>query len=152
MVIGYNSPIGTIAIEMHDGVLSRIEFDSPRDASSDFPDSLHKTKLWLDIFFSGRNPGFIPPYEISCSPFERKVYDILLEIPYGHVMTYKEIAREISPSMSAQAVGGAVGRNPLPLVIPCHRVVAAGGRLGGFSPGLEIKKQLLSLEGLGIFR
>ena len=148
MVLGYNSPVGTISIEGEDGVLTKVVFSCPSSVSFDFPSSFKDVRLWLDLYFSGHEPGFVPKHIITCTPFEKMVYDILMTIPYGHVITYGEIARKISSLMSPQAVGGALGRNPLPLIIPCHRVVASNGKIGGFSAGVDIKRKLLSLEGM----
>ena len=80
--------------------------------------------------------------------FQREVWKILQKIPYGMTRTYGEIAEEISPGMSAQAVGNAVGRNPLPIIVPCHRVLGKDGRLTGYRGGLEMKKYLLKTEGI----
>ena len=106
---------------------------------------------WLTAYFSGQIPGFTPPLRPKGTPFRRAVWDILLTIPYGQTMTYGEIASVIAarqglPHMSAQAVGGAVGRNPISLIIPCHRVVGVGGRLTGYAGGLDRKDWLLAME------
>ena len=110
-----------------------------------------QTCNWLDIYFSGRIPDFIPPISLNTTPFRKAVYDILLTIPYGQTMTYGEIANIIAEQngverMSAQAVGGAVGHNPVSIIIPCHRVVGADGRLTGYAGGLDRKIELLKLE------
>ena len=110
------------------------------------------TGRWLDIFFSGRQPAFTPPLRMRGSVFRRHVWEVLLTIPFGQTMTYGEIARRIAeenclPSMSAQAVGGAVGHNSLSLIIPCHRVVGADGALTGYAGGIERKAWLLKMEG-----
>ncbi len=132
-----------------------------------------ETKKWLDIYFSGKEPDFTPPLKWETTPFRKAVWEILLTIPYGQTMTYGEIGERISMEtlsalqketalweeaplpekipkssgkMSAQAVGGAVGHNPISLIIPCHRVVGADGKLTGYAGGLEKKRQLLILE------
>lgn len=106
---------------------------------------------WLDVYFSGRSPGFTPPLRPAGTPFQQAVWALLLEIPYGQTATYGEIAgrlaRQSGRRASARAVGGAVGRNPISLVIPCHRVVGAGGSLTGYAGGVEKKLRLLALEG-----
>lgn len=110
-----------------------------------------ETRRWLDVYFSGREPHFTPPLKISGTPFRRAVWDILLRIPYGRTVTYGDIAREIAAlrggRMSAQAVGGAVGHNPVSVIIPCHRVVGSGGSLTGYAGGIRLKLRLLQLEG-----
>lgn len=114
-----------------------------------------ETARWLDMYFSGREPDFVPNYKvINPTPFRKEVYEVMLSIPFGNVLTYGDIARIIAnnhniPKMSAQAVGNAVGSNPICLIIPCHRVVGANNRLGGYGGGLENKKALLRLEGRG---
>lgn len=110
-----------------------------------------RTREWLDIYFSGRDPGFTPPLSARGTVFQETVWEILKSIPYGQVISYGEIARQIaagrgSGRMSAQAVGGAVGRNPIVIIVPCHRVVGADGSLTGYAEGLDRKEALLKLE------
>ena len=106
---------------------------------------------WLDIYFSGHAPDFTPPLRMRGSAFRRAVWETLLTIPYGRTATYGEIARRAAslmglPRMSAQAIGGAAGRNAISLIIPCHRVVGANGSLTGYAGGMERKVRLLELE------
>ncbi len=113
-----------------------------------------ETRRWLDVYFSGREPGFTPALALHASAFRMMVWQILLTIPYGEVTTYGEIARRVAagmnrPRMSAQAVGGAVGYNPISLIVPCHRVVGADGSLTGYAGGTERKARLLELEQTG---
>lgn len=113
--------------------------------------ALDLTKKWLDIYFSGNIPGFLPPVALDGTDFQLRVWSKLLKIPYGKTVTYGELAKEIAnemgkAKMSAQAVGNAVGKNPIAIIIPCHRVIGADGSLTGFAGGLEIKKELLMLE------
>ncbi len=122
-----------------------------------FKDNLsvfNKTKRWLDCYFKGQKP---PVLEVPLSPqgsfFQQKVWQILLCIPYGKTITYGEIAKKISvqlnmEKMSPQAVGGAVGHNPISIIIPCHRVVGKNDFLTGYAGGLNVKSQLLKLEGV----
>lgn len=119
---------------------------------------LKEAKRWLDAYFTGNRP------EISAlnlaprgSAFQKTVWKLLCEIPYGEVTTYKAVAEKTAralgrPSMSAQAVGGAVGHNPISIIIPCHRVVGADGSLTGYAGGLEKKIRLLTLEGVDMGR
>ena len=116
------------------------------------------TKEWLDIYFSGRQPDFMPAYRIDgLTPFRKEVSDIMQSIPFGHTMTYGEIAALIAQKrgikrMSAQAVGGAVGWNPICIIIPCHRVLGAGRSLTGYGGGIKNKIELLKLEGVVDFK
>lgn len=109
-------------------------------------------KRWLDIYFSGQQPDFMPPLHMSGTPFQMAVWETLREIPYGQTTTYGAIARKIArqrglSKMSAQAVGQAVGRNELSILVPCHRVVGTNGSLTGYAGGIDKKIQLLQLEG-----
>lgn len=111
-----------------------------------------ETKKWLDIYFSGQNPNFTPKYKIkNLTSFREEVTHIMNTIPYGSTVTYKDITNEIAKSrvskkMSAQAVGGAVGANPICIIIPCHRVIGINGNLTGYSGGIKNKIALLNLE------
>lgn len=112
-----------------------------------------QTKRWLDLYFSGREPGFTPALNPAGSAFRRAVWEILLKIPYSKTATYGQIAREIAAArglakMSAQAVGGAVGHNEISIIIPCHRVIGAHGNLTGYAGGIDRKIKLLQLEGV----
>ncbi len=111
-----------------------------------------ETSKWLDIYFSGKEPNFIPEYKINnITPFRKEVIDILNNIPFGKTITYKYISKIIAKNrgikrMSSQAVGGAVGWNPICIIIPCHRVVGTNGSLTGYGGGIENKVALLTLE------
>lgn len=116
-----------------------------------------ETREWLDTYFSGKEPNFLPPIHMIGTEFQKSVWKILLEIPYGKTVTYGEIAKQIASQrglarMSAQAVGGAVGHNEISIIIPCHRVVGAGGNLTGYAGGIDKKIQLLTLEGADMSR
>lgn len=134
---------------------------SPRDASSARL-ALDAARTWLDTYFSGRDPGALPPLHLMGSTFQRTVWARLVEIPYGETTTYGAIAGELAsakraeaasrgedPSairVSARAVGGAVGRNPISVIVPCHRVLGTGGSITGYAGGLDRKRALLCLE------
>ena len=106
-----------------------------------------ETRRWLDLYIAaGEKPDSIPPLAPLGTPFQQRVWKILLTIPYGKTMSYGDIACLVSPTMSAQAVGGAVGRNPIAIIIPCHRVIGADGSLTGYGGGLERKRWMLELE------
>ena len=111
-----------------------------------------QTKDWLDRYFAGEKPAASQlPLAPAGSPFRQRVWDIMCQIPYGQTMTYGEIARQIAGEtgrpMSGQAVGGAVGHNPISIIMPCHRVVGSSGSLTGYAGGLDVKLRLLELEG-----
>ena len=100
---------------------------------------------WLDLYFSGRKPDFLPPIKLIGTPFQRHVWQALMDIPYGTTTTYGALARRVG-CRSAQAVGQAVGHNPVAIIVPCHRVVGSDGTLTGYAYGLERKEYLLRLE------
>ena len=160
----YKTPDGFADMLMNsDGeVLTGLWFECSRDEKKHHLDVEEKslpifdeTAKWLDIYFDGRWPDFTPKYSIvNLTDFRREVMERMLEIPFGETITYGDIAREIAEkhglkSMSAQAVGGAVGWNPICIIIPCHRVMGANGAVTGYGGGVENKKALLDLEGIG---
>lgn len=111
------------------------------------------TRRWLDIYFSGHEPDFMPPVHMIGSEFRRCVWELLLQIPYGTTVTYGDLARQVARRrglrrMSAQAVGGAVGHNGISIIVPCHRVVGTNGSLTGYAGGVDKKRRLLELEGV----
>lgn len=112
---------------------------------------LDEAKRWLDVYFSGRQPSFTPPLSLRGTEFQKKVWKLLMDIPYGKTVSYGELARRLAEregltNMSPRAVGNAVGRNPLSILVPCHRVIPADGSLGSYAGGPERKKALLILE------
>ena len=161
----YDSPLGGITMAGDGEALVGLWFDGQKhfaevlhrqNTTADLP-VFRETCRWLDIYFSGNDPGFIPKLCVRATPFRKEVCKILLAIPYGKTMTYSEIATQIAATrgtgkMSAQAVGGAVGHNPISIIIPCHRVVGAGGSLTGYAGGIAKKYQLLLMEKGGIPR
>lgn len=155
----YHSPLGGITISCNGSEITGLWFDGqkyfgdtlPEDyGEKDFP-VFEKTKGWLDIYFSGRNPDFMPPLKMETTPFRKAVWEIMLTIPFGQTMTYGQIADILAKQsglerMSAQAVGGAVAHNSISLLIPCHRVVGTNGSLTGYAGGIQKKVQLLTME------
>ena len=149
----YPSPIGDLILLSEGSFLTALK---PAAFLPPEPGWIHRPELpifiqvrnWLDAYFRGEPQD---PRGILLSPagtvFQRRVWDLLLQIPWGQVRTYGDIAREISPNMSPQAVGGAVGRNPIAILIPCHRVLGTGRALTGYAWGLERKVRLLNHEG-----
>ena len=155
----YDSPLGGILLAADEIGLTGLWFDGQkyfaRGLSSEQEERelpvLFEAKRWLDIYFTGKEPDFLPPLHSIGSAFRRSVWEILLQIPYGRTTTYGEIARLLSEKrgltrMSAQAVGGAVGHNEISIIIPCHRVVGADGSLTGYAGGIGKKEKLLELE------
>ena len=161
----YESPLGGILLAADEIGLTGLWFDGQkcfaRDLSGERVDqetpALTEARRWLDIYFTGKEPDFLPPLHPTGSEFRKAVWEILLQIPYGQTTTYGEIARQLAEKqglarMSAQAVGGAVGHNKISIIIPCHRVVGSDGNLTGFASGLRRKFRLLALEGLDMSR
>lgn len=155
----YHSPLGGITLASDGNALTGLWFDGQKyfldtlfqkHEEKDLP-VFEQTDHWLDLYFDGKAPGFTPPLKPKGTAFRKAVWDILLTIPYGQTLTYGEIAGKIAKQrglvqMSAQAVGGAVGHNPISIIIPCHRVVGTNGSLTGYAGGIERKIQLLTLE------
>lgn len=155
----YESPVGRLMLVSDGEALTGLWFDWQKYFDTVHPVCYAEKELpvfaqadrWLALYFGGEAPDFLPPLAPEGTPFRKAVWEILLTIPYGKTMTYGEIAREIAKQrgisrMAAQAVGGAVGHNPISLMIPCHRVIGADGSLTGFGGGLSIKEQLLKME------
>lgn len=155
----YASPLGEIRMFSDGKVLLRLDFEQYRFFEEKWMDKaeekdlkvFQETRKWLDLYFQGKNPDFMPDFSLSGSDFQMRVWQKLLQIPYGQVVSYGELARQIAEEkgiakMSAQAVGGAVGRNPISLIVPCHRVIGKDGSLVGYGGGLERKVALLELE------
>ena len=157
----YNSPIGDILLASKNDKLIGLWIENQKYYLSGFKEELkevdnnkilNKAKKWLDRYFDGEKPNI---NELELEPigsdFRKSVWRILCNIPYGEVITYNDIAKEIAKEkgikqMSAQAVGGAVGHNPISIIIPCHRVVGSNGSLTGYAGGVKKKKYLLEHE------
>ena len=149
----YDSPLGGITLASDGEALTGLWFDGQK-YFADTLDAEHEEQplpvfdeavRWLDLYFGGEVPDFTLELSPRGSAFRRRVWDALLAIPYGHTTTYGEIAKKLG-CKSAQAVGGAVGRNPVSLLIPCHRVLGADGSLTGYAGGVDKKRSLLRLE------
>lgn len=149
----YSSPEGEILIAANDNGLTGLWFYGAKYFAADLEDArteeltpvLRQTLRWLDTYFSGSEPDFMPPLELHGSDFRRRVWAELAKIPYGETVTYGEIAKKLGVK-SAQAVGGAVGHNPVSIIVPCHRVLGADGSLTGYAGGTDKKARLLELE------
>ena len=161
----YSSPLGNITAAGNDDGIVGLWFDGQKYFMRTITEKLTpkedltiflQTKKWLDRYFAGEKPS---PKELPLAPagtpFQQNVWRHLCMIPYGETTTYGEIAKKVAKdmkknSMSAQAVGGAVSRNPISIVIPCHRVIGSDGSLTGYAGGLDKKIALLALEGVNI--
>lgn len=150
----YDSPLGRIWMVGDGESLTGLFFEGQKYFDSrrwgqavDCPELpvFEMTRRWLDIFFGGGEPDFVPPLSLNGTVFQRSVWAALQTIPYGRTVSYGELARAVSVR-SAQAVGGAVGRNPVSIIVPCHRVIGADGSLTGYAGGLDRKRALLQLE------
>ncbi len=142
----YRSPLGDIVLTSDGSALTGLRFAEATNGepAQDIP-PLADACRWLDLYFSGAKPDFIPRLAPQGTPFQQSVWGELLAIPYGHTVSYGYIAQRLR-CRSAQAVGGAVGRNPIALIIPCHRVIGSNGQLTGYAYGLDRKQWLLSHE------
>lgn len=159
----YQSPLGAILLAADGEGLTGLWFRGQKyfaaglaeDRRAGESPALTEASRWLDSYFKGQRPEMLPPLHPVGSQFQRAVWDLLLDIPYGSTTTYGELAAKLAvqmgrPRMSAQAVGGAVGHNRISIIIPCHRVVGAGGSLTGYAGGVERKLALLKLEGADV--
>lgn len=154
----YISPLGEILIAANDTCLTGLWFKDQKYYALSLKNPVKKethviieTKKWLDIYFHHEIPDFTPPLSPSGTPFQKQVWHLLLQIPYGETVTYGMLADKISEEkgmkrMSAQAIGGAVGHNPISIIIPCHRVLGKDGSMTGYAGGIERKEKLLLME------
>lgn len=154
----YKSPLGILTLISDKDTLNYILFENDRFYESLKAKAIEKdlkifkqAKNWLDQYFKGQKPNID---DIKIKPkgtiFQIKVWNVLKTIPYGKVVTYGDIAKKINSKMSSRAVGSANAHNPIPIIIPCHRVVGANNNLTGYSGGIENKIKLLKLEGIDI--
>ena len=160
----YESPLGAMTMASDGEHLTGLWFDGQKydrstiDGNAELKPHLPvftQTAQWLDAYFEGTDPGFTPPISVKGSDFKKMVSSIMLSIPFGATSTYARIAAEVArrmgrKQMSAQAVGGAVGRNPIVLIVPCHRVLASDGSLRGYAGGVDRKEWLLKMEGVNM--
>ena len=156
----YESPLGAMTMASDGEHLTGLWFDGQKydrstiDGNAELKPHLPvftQTAQWLDAYFEGTDPGFTPPISVKGSDFKKMVTAIMLSIPFGATSTYARIAAEVArrtgrKQMSAQAVGGAVGRNPIVLIVPCHRVLASDGSLRGYAGGVDRTEWLLKME------
>ena len=153
-VAAAETPLGPVILASDGTVLIGLWFEgqaheayglAPNHETRELP-VFAETRRWLALYFAGERPDFTPPLAPRGTPFQRRVWEALRHIPYGGVLSYGALAKELGCA-SPRAVGQAVGRNPISLLIPCHRVLGAGGRPTGYAGGLWRKEALLRLEG-----
>jgi len=147
-IIKYKSPFGIITIQEKDGAISKVYLPN---AEPDIPEKsselLEKARIQFDEYFSGKRKIFDLPLNFGgCTDFMKSVYRELLKIPYGGTATYKDIAERVNCPKGFRAVGLANNKNPLPIIVPCHRVIGSDGKLVGFAGGIDMKAKLLELE------
>lgn len=147
------SPLGPLLLTQENEALTGVWFDQapPPDAPAAESPVLLQARQWLERYFAGMPEPILFPLAPAGTPFQQVIWNLLLDIPYGETRTYGELSRQAAKllgkqRMSAQAVGGAVGRNPISILIPCHRCIGANGKLVGYAAGLERKAWLLARE------
>ncbi|HUE06074.1 MAG TPA: methylated-DNA--[protein]-cysteine S-methyltransferase [Acidimicrobiales bacterium] len=147
----YESPIGRLVLECDGDTLIGIwlpnERRHARNDADDVPPVLKETASQLDEYFAGERIDFDVRMELDGTDFQREVWTELTRIPYGETISYGELARRVGRPSAPRAVGQANGRNPIPVIVPCHRVLASNG-IGGYGGGLKVKRQLLAVEGV----
>ena len=155
----WHSPIGRLLVAASELGLVRLEFHSKRDGIPvvdpgiewvEAASRLEPYRRELEEYFAGRRRRFTVPLDLRGTTFQKRCWHALLEIPYGEVRTYAAIARAVGHPRAFRAVGGANHDNPIAIVVPCHRVIASDGTLGGYGGGLALKEKLLRLEGAPI--
>ena len=146
-----DTPIGRLVLECDGDVLVGVWLPNERRHGrrdvDDVPPVLKETAMQLEEYFAGERKEFDVPMELDGTPFQREVWTELTRIPYGETISYGELARRVGRPNGPRAVGQANGRNPIPIVVPCHRVLASNG-IGGYGGGLKVKRALLAVEGV----
>ena len=143
----FPSPFGAVRLRAADGALRELAFvDGPGDPESPSDPVLAEVRTQLEAYFAGERTDFDLPLEPLGTPFDQRVWELVAAIPHGHTATYGELAAQLGAPGAARAVGAANGRNPIAIVIPCHRVIGARGALTGYAYGVDRKAGLLALE------
>ncbi len=146
-LVHYNSPIGKLALYSNGDAIYKVLFDA-QEEQADTPDTITiECKKELEAYFQGKTERFTVPLAIEGTAFQKKVWQLLMEIPYGSSISYGELATRLGDIKAIRAVGTANGRNKIPILIPCHRVIGKDGSLTGFAGGLDKKEWLLRHEG-----
>ena len=149
----YTSPVGILEIKTDDRAITEVRLlkESPVVRQTSAHPLIKKVCTQLDEYFAGKRQTFDLPLSPRGTDFQQTVWKQLQEIPYGQTISYSQLAKAIRHPKACRAVGSANGKNPIIIIIPCHRVIAADGGLGGYACGVEIKKQLLEGEKAGDF-
>ena len=146
----YYSPIGCLKLTANEDALRTLQFvdEACCEMKSTMPANsiIQQVFKQLDEYFAGKRKRFDLPLSPAGTPFQQKVWKELQQIPYGQTVSYAQLAQSVGNPKACRAVGSANGKNPVAIIIPCHRVINASGKLGGYAYGLEVKKQLLDLE------
>ncbi|TRZ74309.1 MAG: methylated-DNA--[protein]-cysteine S-methyltransferase [Actinobacteria bacterium] len=147
------SPVGKLRLVASEKGLVAIDVrnHTKQEVSSKNTDAqaiLLKTKKQLEQYFAGKRTSFDVELDLVGTEFQVQAWRALCRIPFGKTISYGQQAKNIKKPKAFRAVGSANGKNPIPIIVPCHRVVASDGSLGGYSLGLKMKKQLLALEGV----
>lgn len=148
----FSSIIGEITLEVEFGALRAIHFGvapqiEARPATASDQVVLSQVQDQLQDYFAGTRKQFDVPLAPQGTPFQTLAWQALCEIPYGETRSYKEQAEAIGRPKAVRAIGSANNRNPIPVIIPCHRVIGSNGKLVGYAGGLDVKRTLLKLEG-----
>ena len=156
--VSMKTPIGVLQIEGDDEVITLVTLPGKPDGSADgpapespkgpLPAAVAEAVKQLEEYFAGERTEFDLPLDLEGTAFQKEVWSTLGEIPYGKTISYAELASMVGRPTAYRAVGQANGANPIPIILPCHRVLASGGRIGGYGGGLEMKRQLLAIEGI----
>lgn len=155
-ICDYSSPLGNIVLTSDGSALTGLRFEEPGQRDGVWQPSVpvfRETARWLELYFSGTAPDFLPPLAPEGSEFRKEVWALLLTVPWGHTVTYGQLGQLLAQrkglaKMSAQAIGGALAHNPILLLLPCHRVIGTSGHLTGYAGGLDRKAALLAMERL----
>lgn len=142
----FNSPVGMLKIVQEDNFITQISFaDGAAETGAETP-CIKKAKEQLELYFQGKLKQFDLPLNPKGTDFQKKVWKALQTIPYGETVSYKEIAQAVGSPKAYRAVGSANNKNPIVIVVPCHRVIGSNNKLVGYAGGLDIKQQLLTME------
>lgn len=160
----HDTPLGDIILVEEDGKLKEISISKQNESDRGIQDRLealdpdvyqqdspflNRVESELREYFTGERETFDIPVTFAGTEFQEKVWEVIASIPFGETLSYGEIADKIEIPNAARAIGNACGNNPIPIIVPCHRVLASNGKLGGYSSGLDNKRTLLSLENIG---
>lgn len=142
-----NTPIGVITIQASLQGIIRVDFSTPENATVQRSELTERCKQQLNEYFAGKRHRFDLPLDQRGTPFQRTIWDCLIQIPFGQIVSYADIANRVNNSKAVRAVGAANGKNPIGIIVPCHRVIGSNGTLTGYAGGVDRKAWLLTHEG-----